>query len=135
MKVTVGQVIDSYEAWTRLAGQVVSSAETKYRLIRVAIAVEKIVNEFKMVQLDLLKACGKPLGGDNYKLVPEKTEHYNTELAVAKDRPVTIPGKCFTLKSLESLEIWPLDVAKLSWLIEEPEADPADVEEEVKKEE
>jgi hypothetical protein len=135
IRVTLGNIVDSYDSWKKLGSQVCPSAETKFRLIRVAASIEKHVKRFENVQLDLLKSCGKRIGlTERWEISPDKKETYDFEYETLRNIEVEIPGKVFSLETLQEFKISPIDVVNLSWLIEFDESDPEEVKEEVNTE-
>jgi hypothetical protein len=122
MKITLGQLAESYQAWKKLGSHVNPSVETRYRLIRVAKVTEPQMKIFEEQQLIILMECGveTQIPG-NYNIKLDCKDKFESEMNKLKAIEINVPGEKFSLESIEPAKLSALDVVALDWLIILPE--------------
>ena len=80
MNVKVGTLLDSPVVISRLAGEQIVQARTRYRIKRLLKAVTEEAEPARAEWLQLYKTYGKELEGGGYRVTPENWDKFSAEL-------------------------------------------------------
>jgi hypothetical protein len=100
---------------------------TAYRLKRIIEAAEKEYQRTEELRTELVKRLGQQIGGEaeRWQVPAEKMMDFAREYTELLAESVTLPGcDALSIEQLERATISTADLFLLSWLIQEPEAEP-----------
>ena len=126
MQITVEELFNAQEAFTKLIRNESLAAAIKLRLRPITVSFDQHLKDASETRVELFKKHGTPVEGDanNYEIKPDDkaaqkavTEAWREVLATA----VEAPGKKIKFENVSGAPLNTADLVNLEWLIEFPE--------------